>query len=105
MNQKIINVTLIAPDEDTDVLRFAFDEGDIDINLNDADCQNEMKRMFSTLLKNAISSDILLEFHKDSEYSRLMYIEVCGEYIKDLNRELAEVIESIRAELKLDIDI
>lgn len=101
MNQETINVTLLAIDENTDVLRFAFDNGALDINLNEADCQNNMKRMFSVLLKTAIYSDISLKFHVAPEYSRGMYIEVCEEYIKDLNRELAEVTETIRSELAL----
>lgn len=100
MNQEIIKVTLLAPDENTDVLRFSFNDGEIDINLNDAGCQNDMKRMFSVLLKCAIHADITLEFQVAPEYSRGMYIEVCEEYIKDLNRELSEVTETIRAELK-----
>lgn len=100
MNQEIINVTLLAPDESTDVLRFSFCDGNIDVNLNDACCQNDMKRMFSSLLKCAIHADITLEFQVAPDYSRGMYIEVCKEYINDLNRELSEVAENIRTELK-----
>lgn len=99
MNQEIINVTLLAPDESSDILRFSIDGEDLDINLNEPDCQNAMKSMFAVLLKKAIHSDVSLEFGVAPEYTRGMYIEVCGEYVKDLNRELSEVVDTIRNEL------
>ena len=101
MNQETINVTLLATDENTDVLRFSFGDQELDINLNDAECQNDMKSIFSVMLKRAIQSDITLEFNVAPEYSRVMYIEVCEGYIKDLNRELNEVTDAIRSELSL----
>lgn len=100
MNQETINVTLLAIDENTDILRFAIDGQDVDINLNEVDCQTSMKNMFSILLQKAIHADVFLQFEVDLNYTRGMYIEVCEEYIKDLNRELAEVIDTIRRELE-----
>lgn len=99
MNPEIINVTLLAPDENSDILRFCIDSENLDINLNESDCQNAMKNMFSVLLKKAVHVDISLEFDVAPEYTRGMYMEVCAEYIKDLNRELAEVVDTIRNEL------
>lgn len=101
MNQETINVTLLAIDENTDVLRFAIGEKELDINLNDAECQAAMKNMFSILLQKAIHSDVVLKLTVAPDYTRGMYIEVCEEYIKDLNREIAEVIDTIRRELEI----
>ena len=40
-----------------------------------------------------------LVFNCADDYGRQMYIEVCEEYIKDLNRELASSKEIIRKEM------
>lgn len=100
MNQETINVTLLALDDDNDILRFHIDGENLDINLNKSDCQNAMKNMFSVLLKKAVHTDLSLEFSADQGYTRGMYIEVCEEYVRDLNRELCEVVDTIRSELK-----
>lgn len=100
MNQETINVILFALDDDNDILRFSIDGKNLDINLNKSDCQNAMKNMFSVLLKKAVNTDLSLEFSANPGYTRGMYIEVCEEYVKDLNRELSEVVERIRNELK-----
>lgn len=100
MNRETINVTLFALDDDNDILRFSIDGENLDVNLNESDCQNTMKHMFSVLLKKAVHTDLSLEFSADQGYTRGMYIEVCEEYVKDLNRELCEVVDTIRNELK-----
>ena len=99
MNQEIINVTLFALDGDNDILRFSIEGENLDINLNKSDCQNAMKSMFSVLLKKAVHTNLSLKFSAAPGYTRGMYIEVCEEYIKDLNRELCEVVDAIRNEL------
>ena len=86
MNQKIINVNLISEDSESDVLRFEVDDTKIDVNLNDENCQNTLKRVFTILLEQMIDNDIKLNFSVTAEYTRQMYIEVCKEYIDDLNR-------------------
>ena len=58
-----------------------------------------MKSMFSVLLKKAVHTNLSLKFSAAPGYTRGMYIEVCEEYIKDLNRELCEVVDAIRNEL------
>lgn len=98
MNQEIINVTLLNLDERNDILRFSIDGENLDVNLNEADCQKSMKSLFSVLLKKAVRMDLSLRFVVAPEYERRMYVEVCGEYVKDLNRELHEVVDLIREE-------
>lgn len=100
MNPKIIEVELLAPDDNTDVLRFKFESGEMDVNLNSSTCQNELKRIFLILITIVLDTDIELKFTYDEGYQRGMYIEVCEAYIKDLNREMQEVKEQIQLELK-----
>lgn len=99
MNQEIIKVDLLEADSETDILRFYVSYKPIDVNLNSSACQGSLKNIFAILLRRLIHSDIKLELSVNQEYKRAMYIEVCTEYIKDLNRELAEVTEELRREL------
>lgn len=99
MNQKTIEVVLLAVDEDTDLLQFKFEENPLDVNLNSPLCQNELKGVFVRLLQMLIENDVHIEFNHADDYGRGMYIEVCEEYIKDLNRELASTKEKIHKEI------
>lgn len=99
MKPEAIKVELIAPDPDTDILSFYVDDQPIDVNLNSAECQSSLKDVFAALLKLLIYSDINLELSVGEEYKRVMYVEVCTEYINDLNRELADVKDELRKEL------
>ena len=100
MNQKAIEVVLLAADEETDLLRFKFEDDPLDVNLNSPICQNELKAVFVRLLQMLIENDVYLEFNHADDYGRGMYIEVCEEYIRDLNRELASAKEKIHKEMR-----
>lgn len=100
MNLKALEVVLLAKDEDTDILRFKFEDNPMDVNLNSPLCQTELKVVFVRLLQMLIENDVHLEFSHTKEYSRGMYIEVCEEYVNDLNRELVSVKERIRKEME-----
>lgn len=99
MSQKKINVLLKSEDPLTDVLIFNIEDEPIAVNLNSQDCQASMKKVFAALLKLLIYDDIELGLTVGEEFNRQMYIEVCREYIKDLNRELNEVKVTLRDEL------
>lgn len=99
MNQEVIKVELLAIDSDTDILRFHVDENDMDVNLNNATCQAEFKKVFSALIQKLIHADIELTLIIPEDYSRVMYREVCEEYINDLNRELVDTATKLRTEL------
>lgn len=88
MNQKIIEVNLKVINNDTDILEFKFDEISLQVNLNSSECQKELKTVFVQLLKELLTADIMLNLKYSENYNRKMYIEVCGEYIKDLNKEI-----------------
>lgn len=98
MNQEIIKATLLERD-DSDILHFEIDEEEIDVNLNSSECQTSLKRLFTLVLEEALYRNIVIELEIQDGYSRGMYIEVCKEYIKDLNRELGEVVEIIKEEV------
>ncbi len=100
MNRKAIEVVLLAADEETDLLRFKFENNPLDVNLNSPVCQNELKAVFVRLLQMLIENDVYLEFSHADDYGRGLYIEVCDEYIKDLNRELESAKDKIYKEMQ-----
>ena len=102
MNQEIIEVLLVSRNPEEDVLVFKIDDAEASVNLNSSDCQNALKHVFAELLKKLVKEDLLLELTVCDCYSRQMYIEVCQEYIKDLNRELNECKMELRNQLSID---
>jgi len=98
MSQKTIEVLLTAENEE-DILVFKVKDKNMSVNLNSPTCQGELKNLFSNLLKILIKDDIELVLAIDDDYSRQMYIEVCDEYIKDLNRELKECKSELRKQV------
>ena len=99
MNQETIEVVLMAADEEKDLLRFNFKNDPLDVSLNSPLCQNELKAIFVRLLQLQFEKDVCLKFIPAEGYGRRMYIEVCEEYIKDLNRELALTKEKLLKEI------
>ena len=95
MKQEKVKVELLPTDSETDILRFYVGASPLDVNLNSPECQTELKNIFSVLLKTLIDADIELELSVNDNYPRIMYKEVCTEYIIDLNRELTEIKEEI----------
>ena len=100
MNQKVINVELLAVGEESDILRFKFDDYSKDVNLNSPLCQNELREVFVCLLHVLMERYVHLELCYADDYNRGLYKEVCEEYINDLNRELESAKEIISKELE-----
>ena len=97
MNLKIIDVLLTTLGEDRDVLRFNITEDlIIDIDLDSSTCQNEIKKLFSEILKLAVFEDIEFKFSSEDGFPRELYKDVCKEYIKDIKRELQMSTTAIR---------
>lgn len=95
MDRMIIVVELTVSGE-TDILMFHFSEEEkLTVNLNSSESQSDFKIVFSKLLEMMLDSDVLLSFKKTEGYSKDLYIDVCKEYVEDLNRELAEVRKSL----------
>ncbi|MBU3135807.1 hypothetical protein KPL39_05965 [Clostridium gasigenes] len=91
MNQesKIINVKLDKRDK-KDYMIFEFEE-EIIVCLNEESGQSELKSVFSVLLTELIKNPVELEYIENKEYKVGLYIDVCKEYIIDLNREILRV--------------
>ena len=101
MNQRQIKATLYD-ENDIDYLKFSISEDCIiSVNLNSAESQKELKDVFSNLLSILTNEDIEIILDYPDDYSRRMYIDVCSEYIKDLNRELQSVSRQMRKELNI----
>lgn len=97
MSQRTIDVLLTTLGEDRDVLRFNITEDSaIYIDLDSSTCQTEIKRLFSEILKLAVSEDIDFKFSTEDGFPRELYKDVCEEYIKDITRELKTSTVAIR---------
>ena len=91
MNQenKVINVHL-EKRESKDYLVFGFEEI-AEVCLNDDESQNNLKSIFVKLLVQLTKHPVELQFLENPEYKTGLYIDVCKEYIKDLNKEITNV--------------
>jgi len=91
MNQEnmIINVHLEKRDN-KDYMIFEFEE-EIVVCLNEESGQSELKTVFSVLLTKLIQNPVKLEYIENKGYKVVLYIDVCQEYVKDLNREISNV--------------
>ncbi len=100
MNQedKIVNVRL-EKREKNDYMIFEFEE-EIVVSLNEESGQSELKTLFSVLLTELMQKTVKLEYIENNDYKVGLYIDVCQEYIKDLNREISNVRKNIPERLK-----
>lgn len=88
---------------DSDVLIFNLDTEAPDkyvIDLNDSAGQVKIKEVFSKLLEMLLDEKLTLRLRIDEGYSKGLYKDVCLEYIKELNTEIDQVIESVKNALK-----
>ena len=101
MNQgnKLINAHLEKRDE-KDYLVFEFEET-AEVCLNNDESQNDLKNIFIKLLAELTEGLVQIKFVENSEYKTGLYIDVCKEYIKDLNKELNSVRKNVPEKLKL----
>lgn len=93
-NQEI-KVVLLEK-ENNDYLCFEFDDKTCEVNLNDVHGQQELKNVFSELLKIIYYTDLVLNLEIEDGYKRGLYKEVCKEYIDNLNNEIKEVREEMK---------
>lgn len=102
MRQEKIRV-LLKEYKNHDCLVFEMDPDDrskdLPINFNSESCQLEIKTVFSVLLEKMVDVSIQLEFQKEPQYSKVLYIDVCKEYIADLNREIGQIQVELSKEL------
>jgi len=102
MSQKMIEVKLTVL-SDIDVLIFGLDDEQPEayvVDLNSSNSQNELKTVFSRLLQMLLDDDISLQYTIAPGYNKRLYMDVCKEYVDDLNRELSQV----RTNMEKDLD-
>lgn len=92
MNQDNIIYVELKKEDESDVLEFQF-ENPVKINLNSTD-NKDLKEMFEVLLKELINKKFVLKLKIQENYKTDLYKDVCNEYIKALNDEIKETIES-----------
>ena len=109
MNQesKVINVHL-EKRENKDYLVFGFEEA-AEVCLNDDESQNNLKSIFVKLLTEITKYPIELQFLEKPEYKTGLYIDVCKEYIKDLEKvqfekSTTKVIKNIDGKFYNELD-
>ena len=86
--------------ENKDYLVFGFEEV-AEVCLNDDESQNNLKSIFVKLLTEITKYPIELQFLEKPEYKTGLYIDVCKEYIKDLNKEITNVRKNMPEKLKI----
>ncbi len=91
--EMIINVHL-EQEEMIDYLVFEFDQPK-KVNLNEESNQNQLKEVFIDILSRMVSNKVKIVFVDNEEYRVGLYIDVCKEYIKDLNREINNVAKTM----------
>lgn len=95
--EKIIKVHLEKREKE-DYLVFQFEETK-DVCLNKETSQNDLRAVFANLLTELLKAPLKLEFEDKLDYKTGLYIDVCKEYIKDLNREISSIRKNIPEKL------
>ena len=92
MNQdKEINV-ILKKNVENDELEFQFKDKII-ISLTDTD-NNKLKEVFERILEELTKEKFLFKLEIESGYDVGLYKDVAEEYIKSLNQEIEELIET-----------
>lgn len=95
MNQEMKEITVqLKKNNDDDLLEFIIDDGYV-VNLDSDSSQNDLKIIFSKLLKEMLHNPIKLKLTYSDDYKSGLYIDVCEEYIKELNKEINQVYKKI----------
>lgn len=92
-----VEVTVTTNTQGEDVMRFKLAEP-IDISLTGTEGTGQLKTLFATLLGILMEEDVEVAFSKTDGYSTKMYEDVCVEYVKVLNDELATARENAKKE-------
>ena len=99
MENKLVIVNL-REYEGKDVLEFVLNEENIiAIDLNNKD-QTGLRKLFYAIINKAIHESFEFDLHIENGYNKNLYIDISKEYIKQLNSELAKIVENVPEELK-----
>lgn len=90
---KTIEVYL-EKEEANDYLVFEFEQVK-KVCLNNENSQGDLLDVFNLLLENLVKEPISLQYRENPKYNEILYIDVCKEYIHDLNIEIGRVSRKI----------
>ena len=98
------NVFLEERDE-KDVLVFGVDQENypegLVVNLNEATGQNDFMNVFAVVLKMLEKEEIEFRLKIAEGYSKVLFKDVCKEYVESLNAELRNMHAKIHDELQV----
>lgn len=95
MEKMIVKVSLENTDEKNCNLKFKFSDKDIIIDLYD-DNMDQLKTLFTKVMKELIFNDISFSFNKDEygDYKNRLALDACVDYIEQLNIDINALLES-----------
>lgn len=95
MEKMIVKVSLENTDEKSCNLKFMFSDEDIIIDLYD-DNMDQLKTLFTKVMKELICNDISFSFNKDEygDYKNRLALDACVDYIEQLNIDINALLES-----------
>lgn len=89
--QKIIT-TVLTIDNDDDVLRFSFPDGEeADVSLTVEEGNAQLKAVFAKILSFQMKDEVEVLFEQTEGYGNGMYEQACKAYVQMLGKELAPV--------------
>jgi len=86
---------------DQDLLVFMM-EKEHKIQLNSSDCQQCIKELFSDILTLMLRKAVTINLRVEDSYSNTLMIDVCKAYVKDLNKEIAQISKTLPEDIKID---
>lgn len=104
MNQEI-NVELTAFGEE-DVLVFHLNdeekENEFVVHLNSDESQTDLKKVFLEIIDMLKNGLVHLNLTIIQNYSKVLYKDVCTEYIDDLNNEISQTYDEMKRQSLID---
>lgn len=92
-----VKATVITDEQGQDVMRFMFEQP-MDVSLTGTNGTKDLKELFARLMGLILKDDVQVTFEKTSGYENQMYVDVCSEYVRALNKELTEAREKVKRE-------
>ena len=96
-NTKEIVYADLYSEGEKDIFRVLIEDSEFRLCINE-DCRDDIKDMFSSLLKLVFKNDVTVKLRIDDNYKSQLMRETISEYVSLLNGE----IRTIRAEIKAD---
>ena len=89
--------------DEKDVLVFLIDQdgqtNEIVVNLNEATGQRDLMDLFAAILKRLEKERIEFILKVQEGFQKILYKDVCKEYIESLNIEIRDMYDKIQSEL------